>query len=434
MVKKKNDETPPETVPEKAETHVETVSETPPETPEEGVLSASVINKVFHQRMKEDMSLREIAEDNGLSLSTVQRMLEGIEVEDLQEPSDQEAKSIEASLPTTIQEIEPTQIPDGYTLKPSLTPEEYQKFAKMDKPALLSEVVNLKATNSSLQARAILRKGDGEPSQYGSNNYIDALGRLVDKVAMQKQAERIVEKMFPSENNESLDRKFEKLEDKIERLAEKPKTDNIEKAVEVIGKIFEKAQGNQPQQAQRHPLDNLAIEYVIKDVQNAKQHGGEANEYTLKDTEMRNLHDIEMKKLGWEIAKYEKGESTTERVLETIKAVMAGPIGEAVKSLGNSAARRIEGQGQPPQLQDILCPSCGKSFPIISGSKTVVCPSCRATLALMKQPPPEQPQPQPQEPQPQVPSAETPQTETPQAQPQETPSEPKKHPDVLENF
>jgi cell division septation protein DedD len=241
--------------------------------------------------------------------------------------------------------------------------------------------------------------------------------------------------MFPSENNESLDRKFEKLEDKIERLAEKPKTDNIEKAVEVIGKIFEKAQGNQPQQAQRHPLDNLAIEYVIKDVQNAKQHGGEANEYTLKDTEMRNLHDIEMKKLGWEIAKYEKGESTTERVLETIKAVMAGPIGEAVKSLGNSAARRIEGHGTIPKVVSANCPRCQKSFNVVEGSRQVVCPHCSAVLQLNQpsQPPPEQPQPQPQEPQPQVPSAETPQTETPQAQPQETLSEPKK-PDVLTDF
>ena len=422
MTKKneKDVETPPETVPEKAETNVETSLKQNVET-EEDSLSASIINKVFHQRM-EGLSLREIAEENGLSLSTVQRMLEGIEVEDLQEPSDQEAKSIEASLPTTIQEIEPTQIPDGYTLKPSLTPEEYQKFAKMDKPALLSEVVNLKATNSSLQARAILRKGDGEPSQYGSNNYIDALGRLVDKVAMQKQAERIVEKMFPSENNESLDRKFEKLEDKIERLAEKPKTDNLEKAVQVIGEIFEKAQGRGKE---ANPFDYYRLGRADQEKLAIAGSGKQTNEFDLKNTEMKQTHDVEMAKLGWEKEKYVDAKQATKETIETVKdlvkTVSEGPIGKAIENIGAGAADKIRG-GPKVAMVDVQCPNCQHKQRANRDLVQVMCLNCGAMLQKPSEP---QPQPQPQEPQPQQPIQEQPS--------QETPQEPKK-PDVLDNF
>jgi hypothetical protein len=431
---KKNVETPPETVSEKAETNVETLQKQNVET-EEDSLSASIINKVFHERM-EGLSLREIAEENGLSLSTVQRMLEGIEVEDLQEPSDQEAKSIEASLPTTIQEIEPTQIPDGYALKPSLTPEEYQKFAKMDKPALLSEVVNLKATNSSLQARAILRKGDGEsPSQYGSNNYIDALGRLVDKVAMQKQAERIVEKMFPSENNETLDRKFEKLEDKIERLAEKPKTDNLEKAVQVVGDIFEKALGRGKE---ANPFDYYRLGRAEQEKFAMAGSGKQTNEYDLRNTELKQLHDVEMAKLGWEKEKYVDAKESTKEIIGTVKDVVKvigeGPIGRAIGSMGEAKANQIMRHGQPPKVISINCPGCGKPFNVVEGSRQVVCPGCNVVLQLNQpsQPPPAE-----------APTQEALKTETPQETRNETvvtniedlnKKPEQKHPDVLENF
>ena len=408
---KKNVETPPETVSEKAETNVETLQKQNVET-EEDSLSASIINKVFHERM-EGLSLREIAEENGLSLSTVQRMLEGVEVQQEPEPDNEETNKSEASLPTRIQEeIEPTQIPDGYALKPSLTPEEYQKFAKMDKPALLSEVVNLKATNSSLQARAILRKGDGEsPSQYGSNNYIDALGRLVDKVAMQKQAERIVEKMFPSENNESLDRKFEKLEDKIERLAEKPKTDNLEKAVQVIGDIFEKAQGRGKE---ANPFDYYRLGRADSEKLAIAGSGKQTNEYDLRNTELKQTHDVEMAKLGWEKEKYIDAKESTKEIIGTVKDVVKvigeGPIGRAIGSMGEAKANQIMRHGQPPKVISINCPGCGKPFNVVEGSRQVVCPGCNVVLQL-NQPP----QPPPTEaPTQELPSTPSSKTEVPQ--------------------
>jgi hypothetical protein len=230
--------------------------------------------------------------------------------------------------------------------------------------------------------------------------------------------------------------------DDVERIIEKTMTRTQKesgselKGLEVLAKLYEMASRGQGS-PQRHPLDNLAIEYLVKDVQNAKQHPeGEVNEHRLRLEEMKQSHEVDLLKLKWEMDRYAKGESTTEKVLETLKAVMAGPIGEAIKSLGTSTAKRIErgGHAEPPKVISASCPGCQKSFNVVEGSRQVVCPHCNAVLQLNQpspQPPPQAPIEQPSEPQAPIPQEQPSQEKE---APQETPEEPKKHPDVLTDF
>jgi ribosomal protein S27E len=377
----------------KAETHVETVSETPPETPEEGVLSASIINKVFHQRMKEAMSLREIAEENGLSLSTVQRMLEGIEVENLQEPSHQEAKSIVAPSPIPQEEIEPTQIPDGYTLTPAATPEEYQKFAKMDKSALVSEVVNLKAANRSLQTRAILRKGDGEPSSdgYGSENR-----------ELAKQKARIFKIYGDWMEQQTIENMAEKMRNP-KGATEKENT--LEKfLLEIVTKTVLNQKGEQLSMKDTLELAKFLggsnikeIMQIVDYITQARNQGQNVtlNDIALKLEELKQNAALEDKKLNWEMQKWqrqeEKGDQTMELIKEGLKTVSSGAVGDFVRDLGGAAAARVRGGPKVPMAK-VRCPQCSTPFQVNANLAQVQCPGCGAML--QKQPGAE-PQPQP---------------------------------------
>jgi uncharacterized Zn finger protein (UPF0148 family) len=435
---KKNVETPIETdvgtVPETDETDLKHNVET-----EEDSLSASVINKVFHQRMKEAMSLREIAEENGLSLSTVQRMLEGIEVQQEPEPSHQEAKFIVAPSPIPQEEIEPTQIPDGYTLTPAATPEEYQKFSKMDKSALVSEVVNLKAANRSLQTRAILRKGDGEPSSdgYGSENR--ELG---------KQKARIWKIYGDWMEQQTIDNMAEKMRNP--KGATKDVT--VKDATEMVFKAFTEGIGTALKLASSKEgmglsdyvnLTNVIRTQATKEI--VATAGGNKSEVDLKLEEMRENHDIDMEKLKMEWQKYQDSKQSTQEIIGTVKDVVKvigeGPIGRAIGSMGEAKANQIMRHGQPPKVISINCPGCGKPFKVVEGSRQVVCPGCNVVLQLNQpsQPPPQAPIEQPSEPQAPIPQE--------QPSPSETRNETvvtniedlnkkpeQKHPDVLTDF
>jgi ribosomal protein S27E len=191
-----------------------------------------------------------------------------------------------------------------------------------------------------------------------------------------------------------------------------------DKGIEILLKAIEIVQKMTPQQGKSEVEQALSV-MLLNWLKEAKENPKTTtNEYDLKRLEISQEHDLDLLKLKWEMAKYEKGESTTEKLLETIKQVVGSPaISGAVQELGRAAASKISTMKDG---QKVTCPNCRATFFANPALQTVQCVNCGAMLA--KQP---QPGEQTQEPQPQQPIQEQPS--------QETPQEPKK-PDVLDNF
>jgi hypothetical protein len=105
------------------------------------------------------------------------------------------------------------------------------------------------------------------------------------------------------------------------------------------------------------------------------------NEIDIKLEEMRELHDVEMAKLGFETRKWEHVKDnegkTIEQVQGLIKTVTEGPIGRAIENLGSGAADKIRGGS----LVKVQCPNCKGFFGVNPALTTVACVHCGATLA-----------------------------------------------------
>jgi hypothetical protein len=342
-------------------------------------------------------SLREIESATGIPRSTLSARFQELSIGMSRD------KPL-ASMNTTDQNLEgesvhefpppPSSIPNGYVLKPALTPAEWGELAKLDKPKLMAMVTELKAQNSSLQAQAVMGKGNGDSASHvGSESYIDALGRLVDKVAMQKQAERIVDKMFPEEKkNDDVTRKLERLEDKIERLAS-PKEGNLDKAVDAIGKVYGLAVG-QNQGANPYQIAQNILDLTSKQAQLVK---GSTNENDLRREEMRQLGDLEILKLKWEMEKYRDGKQSTADTINAIKEIFQGPVGKVLGEIGGGFRDRVAGGPRVPMAK-AMCPNCSAQFSANPKLPQVMCPSCGVMLARSEAPSTtqttEQPQPE----------------------------------------
>jgi hypothetical protein len=213
------------------------------------------------------------------------------------------------------------------------------------------------------------------------------------------------------DSGSDIDRKLEKLEDKIDRTMERlasPRSEgNVEKAIDALGKVYQQAatssQGPNPYQ--------IAESIISLTKEQAQLARGATNEMDLKKEEMRELHDIELRKLSWEVEKWKEQRQSTADTINAIKDILSGPIGGMIKTAGGWTARRIEGRAAPPTIMNVDCPKCHKPFPGIEGSANLVCPRCNSILTLIKLEP-EVPQPLAQEPENAQPQQEVQETET----------------------
>jgi len=413
MVKKKNDETPPETVSEKAETHGEASLEQHGETPEdtENYLNTTMLNEMIHLRVDGHLSMRQIAEKTGVSLATVSRILKGVDSLDASE-EDEEKENDEEDTDIEIDE-EPslkisTQVPEGYVLRPGITPEQFAKFSKMKKEELVAQLVESESERTSLRSQVQLRKGDGEEQH---SKYVEP--PLTTRETIQyAQTQKLLEALT-NKPNEGL------TEDKIERIVERAidKHGNLGfKDVLPLAEFLAKQNRSEgPSQLDLYRAGRMDESKVQAQVSNANNPTPK-NEYDLKLESVRQEGQIQNRQLEWEMQKYSEGKADTREIYGLAKEVIKGPVETLIKGLGGAAADRIRGHVEPPKVISISCPGCHKPFNVVEGSRQVVCPGCNAVLQL-NQPskaPPEQPQPNPIPETPQQQETETPiETETP---------------------
>ena len=143
----------------------------------------------------------------------------------------------------------PSGIPEGYALKPALTPSEWNELAKLDKSKLMSMVTELKASNSSLQAQAHMQKHNGDQAHKPDDS------PLTQRELIQyAQTQKLLDSRTPTKTTENL------TEDKIERIVERAiqrseKGDPVEKALDTVGKLYSKL----PKRTKRHKIHGKSL-------------------------------------------------------------------------------------------------------------------------------------------------------------------------------
>lgn len=110
---------------------------------------------------------------------------------------------------------------------------------------------------------------------------------------------------------------------------------------------------------------------------------GSTNEMDYRISLSNQSHDLDMKKLQWEMQKYDRKEQGQGQTLEAIKGIFQGPVGEAIKAFGNAGADRVRGNKNPqnPQIVKAMCPACGGTFDANPSLNTIACPLCGVTLS-----------------------------------------------------
>jgi len=441
---KRHVETPPETSQpdvetsqQKVETEVRQHDETPTETEKDAVdaVSPSILNDMICLRVNEGLSLREISKKTNLSLSMVARVLKGVETN--LASSETEPYPIDGDETTAVSHPSAASSPStpeartNYVLRPGATAEEFQRYMKMKKEDLIADNVNLKAQVASLQGVGQTGRGNGEGHSnngFGGENYIDALGRLVDKLSMQKQAEKVVDRMFPSEKKN--DREDNELSRRLDRIENK--LDNSKQGSELLQVAKALTELARPKGEGRDPIEyvlagNQMRSDIEKNVQGQYSVGVAKSEIDLKLQEMQQSERLDFKKLDFDVMKWQQEQAKTDKYIELGKSLIEGPLGKLISGVGEGAKNRIEGGPRVPMV-DVPCPKCHNKFKANPELLTVSCPFCGSSLQKQpSQPPPtqvEQPsdEPQAQEPQPQ---AETVPSEEPKQEPEKQKSETK---------
>jgi ribosomal protein S27E len=113
------------------------------------------------------------------------------------------------------------------------------------------------------------------------------------------------------------------------------------------------------------------------------------SDITLKLEELKQTHDVEMAKLGFEEKKWEYKMANEGKMMEKaehlIKTVSEGPIGKAIENLGAGAADRVRG-GPKVAMVDVQCPNCQNKFRANSNLPQVMCLNCGAMLQKPSEP------------------------------------------------
>jgi len=111
---------------------------------------------------------------------------------------------------------------------------------------------------------------------------------------------------------------------------------------------------------------------------------GAKTEIDLKMKEMDQSASLDKEKLNWEKEKYGEEKASQREIIGTVKEVLQGPIGKAIESLGAGAADRVRGRAGSsaplPQVTQVTCPACTKTFFADPNAPFTVCPHCGATL------------------------------------------------------
>ena len=113
---------------------------------------------------------------------------------------------------------------------------------------------------------------------------------------------------------------------------------------------------------------------------------GETNVEDLKLEEMRQMGQIENRKLDWEKEKWQNDKDSTGKTIDTIKELVQPLIGKGIEIVGAVAQKKLNvGTKQP----NVACPQCTKPFYADPAKDIITCPSCGVKLS--KNPLPEQP-------------------------------------------
>ena len=366
----------------------ETMTETPQNKPSlEPLVSSSQADPKQEAKslLISGLQPQEVASRTGLSLNQVYGLQERLKRQQKshQAPTE-ETKQNQASLPTrTIEapsqdnndEVPP--IPSGSVL---LQPSDVEAIRNMIPKSHQSTYIAHIDLASKRQSQ--INRNDG----HGSQPYYDGYGSENPELAKQKA--RIFKIYGDWMEQQTIDNMAEKMRNP--KGATKDVTELVFKAFsEGIGTALKLASSKEGMGLSDYVnLTNAIRTQATKEI--VATAGGNKSEIDLKLEEMRESHDIDMKKIEMDWQKYLDSKESQKELMGTVKDVVKivgeGPIGKIISDLGEGAKNRIEGGPRVPMVK-VQCPSCGAGFSANQRLEQVMCPACGANL--QRQPTPE---------------------------------------------
>jgi hypothetical protein len=252
-------------------------------------------------------------------------------------------------------------VPSGYVLKPALTPSEWKELAALDKGKLVALVADLKASNSSLQAQAVMPKGNVD----NLSSYDEQLKRLeVERQRIQNDQEREYAQSIREDrlrnrmrgNDGSNDKRTDFLEKLVVESLLKGRGDgfNIGDFVKI--------------QAQTQ-LQNL--EFFQKQMQTLSE---------MRPEQMSDEVRLALAKMGQEMD-FRKMESMKEIEKYNALGQMFSPLMSAAPQIAGGLLGKGSQQIQNPGTTNLGCVNCGHVWAVTTQPKgAIVCPECKSPV------------------------------------------------------
>jgi hypothetical protein len=239
---------------------------------------------------------------------------------------------------------------------------------------------------------------NGHTKMYSDNPYTTRIWQLAEARDLKE-----VLGLGKNEKNDDLERKFERLEDKIEKLGTKSSVPDVTKQiVDALRLGFDMApKGGGPDQL---TVYRSGRQDEQKTFENAVKQG-ETNSLDLQLEQMKENERIDFARLAFDEKKWERKEEAEGKKWELVekgfKALASEPVAGFLQKVGGGVADHLHGPGGRIKLDDVVCPNCGAKLKVNPKLDMVICNSCGAGLSRQPGSPPQA------EPQPQQPQAET---------------------------
>jgi ribosomal protein S27E len=95
---------------------------------------------------------------------------------------------------------------------------------------------------------------------------------------------------------------------------------------------------------------------------------------------LRTERDLKLQELQQSFERWRVEQQMEVAKWDRVKDMLQGPLGQTLRAVGAVAASRVGGARVQAQFENVKCPSCGNTFPVMMGQDRAVCPFCKTIL------------------------------------------------------